>query len=63
MYIFLTILEAFIVIVGMIFFNIYFWPGIRGDKVKMKKAIWTFVSIFFLLIVITGIEFAIAINK
>ncbi|MDB5031320.1 MAG: hypothetical protein JWP71_2041 [Mucilaginibacter sp.] len=47
----------------MVIFNIYFWPGIGGDKVKMKKAIWMFVSICLLIFVITGIEFAIALNK
>jgi hypothetical protein len=63
MYIFLTILKAVIIIVGMVFLNIYFWQGVRGDKVKMKKAIWIFVSILFLLTAITGIEFAIALSK
>lgn len=47
----------------MVFLNISFWPGIRGNKEKMKKAILIFVSIFILVIVITGIEFAIALNK
>jgi hypothetical protein len=47
----------------MIFCNIYFWPGIKGDKIKLRKAIWIFIALCLLIFVITGIEFAIALNK
>jgi Ca2+/Na+ antiporter len=63
MYIFLTILQAIIIIVGLGFLLAFFIPGIAGDKKKLKKAGLIFIGTWLLLLLISGVEFIIALNK
>ena len=61
-YIILTLIKAIAIIVGMVFVLINLIPGIRGDKMKIKKAALIFLGICVSLTILTAIEFVIALN-
>jgi len=57
MYIILTIFKAVILIAGLAFTMVNFFPGISGDKIKLKKAGIIFLATFLVFIVIAVMEF------
>jgi hypothetical protein len=59
MYIILTIFKAVILIAGLGFTMVNFFPGISGDKIKLKKAGIIFLVTFLVFIVITVLEFTV----
>ncbi|MES2810580.1 MAG: hypothetical protein V4619_18235 [Bacteroidota bacterium] len=63
MYIFLTIAKGLICLIGFAFAVIFLTQGINGEAGKKKKAIWTIVVTFLILVLLSGIEFVIAVNK
>lgn len=62
-YIILTLLKALMIIAGtvFIFLNLISWLTTKDDK-KLKKAAIILVGVFLTLIILTGIEFIIALN-
>lgn len=63
LYIGLTVLKALIVIVGIVFVLLNFasWLTTKDSK-KMKKAAIIFGGMFLSIIILSGIEFIIALN-
>lgn len=62
-YLMLTILKVVIVIGGMAFTLSRFFPGIaRKDKRKIRQAAVFFVITWLLIVIITGVEFIIAVK-
>jgi hypothetical protein len=60
-FIILTIFKALTCLTGFGFSAFYFFPAIkRGDKSKMKKAGFIFLSTLLVVIIVTVIEFIIA---
>lgn len=59
MYAILTIFKAVILIAGLTFTMVNFFPGISGDKIKLKKAGKIFLVTFLVFIVITLLEFTV----
>jgi hypothetical protein len=59
MYIILTIFKAVILIAGLGLTMVNFFPGISGDKIKLKKAGIIFLVTFLVFIVITVMEFTV----
>jgi hypothetical protein len=56
----LTVFKVLVCLTGFGFSAFYFFPAIkRGDKSKMKKAGLVFLSTWFMIIIITSIEFII----
>jgi len=62
-YIILTLIKAIGIITGMVyaFVNFISWRKTNDSK-KLKKAAIIFGGVIMLIIVLTGIEFAIALN-
>lgn len=62
-YIVLTLLKAVIIIAGMVYvvLNIVSWKNTKDGK-KLKKAAIIFGMVFLSILILTIIEFAIAIN-
>jgi hypothetical protein len=62
-YIILTLLKAAIIITGMVYLLFNLISGIRtDDRKKLMKAAIIFGGTFLSLLILTGIEFIIALN-
>jgi hypothetical protein len=57
MLIFITILKAIIICIGMPFVTFKAIRGIRGDREQLKKAGVIFLSIFISIVLLTAVEF------
>lgn len=62
-YIILTLLKAVIIIVGMVYvsLNLTSWWNTKDGR-KLKKAAIIFGGIFLSLLILTGVEFIVALN-
>ena len=62
-YTLLTIFKVVVSIVGLAFTLLNFFPGIWGDKPKLRKAGLIFGGTWLILILLTVIEFGIFFSK
>lgn len=62
-YIILTVLKALLIITVMVFmfFNFIIWRSTKDEK-KLKKIAIIFGGVILTLLILTGIEFIIALN-